>query len=83
MQKKQTFNKSSLQKALKDRLALLTGGLGEAEMGGKGIELVKEMKELHTMLENILGEEKASKAQDSKKDSQMHITFSWGKSEEE
>ncbi len=78
----QRFTKASLQKTLKDRLVLLSNGLKEAEMGNKGIELVKEMKELHTMLENILSEDKQDAKKDVAKGVGMHISFSWGVPEE-
>ncbi len=71
MQKTQKIGKIALQNALKERLSLLTTGLKEAEMGAKGIELVKEMKELHAMLESILGEK------NSKKEAHTHMVFSW------
>ncbi len=51
MQKTSKTAKRHLQKALQERLALLTASLSEAEVGGKGIELVKEMKELYAMLD--------------------------------
>ncbi len=52
MQKGTRSGKAALQKALKDRLERLTLSLGEAQVGDKGIELIKEMKELCTLLEN-------------------------------
>ncbi len=85
MQKNQRFTKASLQKALKERLGLLTEGLGQAEMGAKGIDLVKEMKELHAMLEHVLGEQKASaKAETSaSKDAPLQIILSWGEQKDD
>ncbi len=82
MSRPQGFSKVSLQKTLKDRLVLLSNGLKEAEMGNKGIELVKEMKELHAMLEHILGEGKQASKQEAAKSTAMHISFSWGIPEE-
>ncbi len=75
MQKTQKFGKIALQKALKERLALLTQGLSEAERGSKGIELVKEIKELHGMLENLC--EQKSSTNSKKENTQCHI-FTWG-----
>ncbi len=75
MLKTQKFGKIALQKALKERLALLTQGLAEAERGSKGIELVKEIKELHGMLENLC-EQKGS-ANSKKENVQCHV-FTWG-----
>ncbi len=51
MEKKRRPNKATVQKTLQERLWRLTQSLGEAEVGQKGIELIKEMKELYSMLE--------------------------------
>ncbi len=54
--------KPPLQKALQERLNLLTESLSEAEVGQKGIELIKEMKELCSMLEENSSTPKAAAA---------------------
>ncbi len=75
MQTPQRFGKIALQKALKERLVVLTQSLAEAEKGQKGIELVKEMKELHSMLESMNDE----KLRDNKKkESPQYHIFTWG-----
>ncbi len=43
-------SKTELEKALQERLSVLTDVLTMAEVGNKGIELVKEIKELHSLL---------------------------------
>ncbi len=60
------YTKATLEKALKARLAALTKGLAEADVGGKGIDLVKEIKELHSMIAALKPEPKAQKVEDSK-----------------
>ncbi len=59
--KGENYTKSTLEKALKSRLAALTHGLAEAEVGGKGIDLVKEIKELHSMIAALKPESKTKK----------------------
>ncbi len=62
-----------MQKALKDRLERLTLSLSEAEVGCKGIELIKEMKELCALLENASPEQEASK----KATAPVQTIFTW------
>ncbi len=61
-----SYTKSTLEKALKTRLAALTHGLAEAEVGGKGIDLVKEIKELHAMIAALTPDTKGQKSEESK-----------------
>ncbi len=75
MQKTPKFGKVALQKALKERLALLTQGLAEAEKGNKGIDLVKEIKELHTMLENM---QTTNLHESKQRDAAQTYVFTWG-----
>ncbi len=49
-EKKPRGGKIALEKALKARLATLTASLATAEVGVKGIDLVKEIKELQSLL---------------------------------
>ncbi len=52
-EKKAPYGKTLLAKALKERLSMLTRALGEADVGGKGIDIVKEIKELHVLLDAL------------------------------
>ncbi len=74
MQKRTRSGKVALQKALKERLERLTLSLSEAEVGDKGIELIKEMKELCALLENASSQGQSA---DKKNTQPVHMTFSW------
>ncbi len=43
--------------SLEQRLDLLTSTLGEAEVAGKSIDIVKEIKELHAILRSLREED--------------------------
>ncbi len=75
MEKKARMGKLALQKALKERLDKLTLSLGEAEVGGKGIELIKEMKELCALLENPTGRESQSLSKSAVVPLKMNFTW--------
>lgn len=45
--------RSRLLDALESRLDALTEGLEQVDVTGKGIELIKEIKELHTILHSL------------------------------
>ncbi len=66
------YTKSALEKALKARLAALTAGLAGAGVGEKGIDLVKEIKELHSMIASLKPETKPKKTEDNK------LVIVWG-----
>ncbi len=51
--KKNSYARAALEKAFKSRLTALIQGLGDAEVGGKGIDLVKEIKELYSMITDL------------------------------
>ena len=68
---KSNENKVLLQKALRERLDTLTESLQEAEIGNKGIDLIKEMKELYAILDHVFTEDKA------RKDQPTNIKFTW------
>ncbi len=70
--------KRALQKALKDRLERLTLSLSEAEVGNKGIELIKEMKELCALLENASSELETNK----KNTAPIQTIFTWAAPQE-
>ncbi len=74
--KKNVYGKTALSKALKGRLCVLTQALGEAEVGGKGIDIVKEIKELQVLLEIIQSSTGGTAAQKSA-DSQPLVVV-WG-----
>ncbi len=79
MQKRTQSNKRALQKALKERLERLTLSLGQAQVGDKGIELIKEMKELCALLENATPEVKTERNISA----QSHtMTFTWATPQE-
>ncbi len=65
-EQKISYAKSSLDKAIKTRLSALIQGLGDAEVGGKGIDLVKEIKELYIMIADLNPSAKAVKQENSK-----------------
>ncbi len=78
MQKTSKMTKRNLHKALQERLALLTASLSEAEVGGKGIELVKEMKELYAMLDAA-----DETAQAARKQEPQEIRIMWAVPQEQ
>lgn len=62
-----------LLQALESRLEALTEGLEQVDVTGKGIELIKEIKELHAILHNLQQDaaDKASKSAST-------LTVVWG-----
>ncbi len=80
MQKDSKSTKRSLQKALQERLARLTASLHEAEVGDKGIELIKEMKELCAMLETAASSSRSG-ANSGQEPQEVRIV--WGAPHEE
>ncbi len=63
---KATNAEAKLVNALKARLAALTQGLGDADVGGRGIDLVKEIKELYSIISALNPDVKAQKADNTK-----------------
>ena len=59
--------------ALEKRLEALTAGLESVEVQGKGIDLVKEIKELHHLLEALQGEKTSPEAT-----AQPRVIVVWG-----
>ncbi len=70
------YRKSALEKALKARLVALTEGLAGADIGEKGIDLVKEIKELHSMIAAL------NPATNNKKAENSNIVVVWGPPEQ-
>ncbi len=64
--KRISYTKNTLQKALKARLAALTQGLADADVGDKGIDLVKEIKELHAIIATLAPESTQAKPENTK-----------------
>ncbi len=64
-------SKNELEKALHERLSVLTEVLTMAEVGNKGIELVKEIKELHSLLLSLRPQ------QESKTNSNTTMHIAW------
>ena len=54
---RKTRKSSRLLDSLEQRLDLLTRTLGEAEIAGKSIDIVKEIKELHAILRSLREED--------------------------
>lgn len=54
---RKTRKSSRLLDSLEQRLDLLTRALGEAEIAGKSIDIVKEIKELHSILRSLREED--------------------------
>ena len=55
--KRKSKKSSRLLDSLEQRLDLLTSNLGEAEVAGKSIDIVKEIKELHAILRSLREED--------------------------
>ncbi len=73
MQNEYKFSKRNMQKILQERLKILIQSLTEAETGSKGIDLLKEIKELHNMLLDVNNTKQNTKNTESTTE---HI-FSW------
>ncbi len=78
-EKRSAYGKTILAKALKGRLCLLTKALTEAEVGAKGIDIVKEIKELHILLDAITTQ---SETRREEKQETPPLVVVWGTSAE-
>ena len=67
---RKTRKSSRLLDSLEQRLDLLTRTLGEAEIAGKSIDIVKEIKELHAILRSL--------RDDTPPETQPRMVVVWG-----
>ncbi len=63
---KVNYSKAHLEKSLRTRLGILTTSLHSADITGKGIDLIKEIKELYSMIAALKPESKTQKTENSK-----------------